>query len=45
MKSTYYSDYVEDVNKGAAKLSLFKAGLDKLEERYMIQNFGGHIGD
>lgn len=45
IKSTYYSDYVEDPIKGTAKLSLFKAGLDKLEERHMIQTMGGHIGN
>lgn len=45
MKATYYSDYVEDPVKGDKKLALFKAGLDKLEERHMIQTMGGHIGE
>lgn len=45
MKATYYSDYVEDKIKGDGKLALFKAGLDKLEERHMIEKMGGHIGD
>jgi len=45
MKATYYSDYVEDEPKGREKLGLFKAGLDELENRHMIQTMGGHIGD
>jgi hypothetical protein len=44
MKASYYSDYVEDPVKGREKLSLFQAGLDKLEERHMIETKGGHIG-
>ena len=45
IKATYYSDYTEDPTKGDKKLALFKAGLDKLEERHMINTCGGHIGD
>lgn len=45
MKATYYNDYVEDPIKGDKKLALFKAGLDELEKRHMIQTMGGHIGD
>jgi len=45
MKSTYYSDYVEDKVTGREKLALFKAGLDELETRHMIQTMGTHIGD
>jgi hypothetical protein len=44
IKATYYSDYVEDATKGDKKLSLFKAGLDKLTERHMIETLGTHVG-
>lgn len=45
IKATYYTDYVEDINKSGVKLALFKGGLDELEKRNMIQTMGGHIGD
>jgi len=45
MKATYYSDYVEDAQKGDKKLALFKSGLDALEQRHMIQTMGGNVGD
>jgi hypothetical protein len=46
IKATYYTEYVEDSSgKGDKAIGRFKSGLDKLEERYMIQNCGGHIGD
>ena len=45
IKATYYSDYTEDTAKGDKKMALFKAGLDKLTERNMIETMGGHIGD
>lgn len=45
IKGTYYGEYVEDSSgKGDKAMGRFKAGLDKLEEDYMIQNCGGHIG-
>ena len=44
-KATYYSDYVEDAQKGNSKFSLFSEGLKKLTERHMIETCGGHIGD
>lgn len=43
IKGTYYSDYTEDPARGREKLAIFKAGLDELESRYMIQTQGGHI--
>jgi hypothetical protein len=45
VKATYYSDYVEDAQKGNSKFSLFSEGLRKLTERHMIETCGGHIGD
>ncbi len=45
MKYTYYSDYVEDPAKGGEKLNLFKIGLDTLEEKFMIDEQGSHVGE
>lgn len=44
-KATYYANYTESPAQGIYELNLFKAGLDALEQQYMIQQCGGHIGD
>ncbi len=43
IKAVYYSDYVEDNPKGAEKWSLFKIGLDTLEEKFIMSEQGDFI--
>jgi len=45
MKSTYYTDYIEDMPKGDKKLALFKAGLDELESKHMMSEQGEYIDE
>lgn len=42
-KAAYYSDYVEEPNRGAEKLSMFAQELNQIESRHMIQTQGTHI--
>jgi len=44
-KYYYYSDYVEDDEKGKQKLALFKNGLDELDSKYMATELGSHIDE
>ena len=45
MKAGYYFEYVEDEPKGDKKMSLFKAGLDELESKFMMAEQGNYIGE
>jgi len=45
IKATYYSDYIEDTVKGDKKFALFKAGLDELESKFIMNEQGGYIDE